>query len=65
MQGQVVLQGVHCSTKYGSLARGLKPPAAGYSDMEDCIVCQPDRDYRQLMSRKYRYRARSHEEEGE
>jgi hypothetical protein len=37
-----VLRGVHCSTKYGSLARGLKPPAAGYSDLEDCIVCQPD-----------------------
>jgi hypothetical protein len=46
------------------LDAGDSGDVSGYSDLEDFIVCQPDRDYRQLLSSKYRYRAGSEEEEG-
>lgn len=36
-----------------------------WSDLEDFVVCQPDRDYHQLLRGRFRYAPVDDEEEGE
>lgn len=43
--------------------RHEKEEDSGYSDLEDFIVCQPERDYDDLISKKWRYCNVSDEEE--